>query len=182
MKKYVLLLVVLILGFTVSAQKRTLEINKKYAKAKIVQMGRGTFSAKNVTLLNDTVLQYNSGGGDGSLNMQQISTSTVRYVKVKKGTYAVIGVLAGAGIGLLSSVYAVLTVENDPTYGDTTDFPSGAFIAGFTAGCALIGSIVGVSIPKWRTYFIPNQKTSFSINFSPSISPAYCGLGIKMKF
>jgi hypothetical protein len=181
MKKYVLLLAILILGYSVSAQKRTLEINKRYATAKIVQTGRGVFPVKNMTMINDTVLQYNSGGGDGSINMKQISTSAVRYVKVKKGNYAGLGALAGAGMGLLSSVYGVLTVENDPYY-DDTDVNWSPFIVGFTAGGALIGTVVGLCIPKWRTYFIPNQKTSFSINFSPSISPAYCGLGIKMKF
>lgn len=181
MKKNLLLLAILIMGCSVSAQKRTLEISKKYATAKIIQTGKSTIPVKNMMLVNDTVLQYNSKSRDGSINMKQISTSGVRYVKIKKGSYAVVGALAGAGIGLLSSVNGVLTVKTDPTL-DDSGVNWGPFIVGFTAGGALIGTVVGLCIPKWSTYFIPDKRTSFSIKFSPTISPAYCGLGLKMKF
>lgn len=166
---------------SVSAQQRTIVMNKKYANAKIVQVGKGMFPVKNLMLVNDTLLQYTSKGGDGSIGMKQISVSNVRYVKIKKGSYFGIGALAGAGIGLLSAVYGVLTVKSDTNL-DDSGVNWTPFIVGFTAGGALIGGIVGVCIPKWKTYFIPDGKTSFSIKFSPSISPAYCGLGMKMKF
>ena len=171
----------LIMVASVSAQKRTIEINKKYATAKIVQIGKGTVPVKNLMLVNDTLLQYNSKSGDGSIVMKQISVSNVRYVKIKKGSYFGIGALAGGGMGLLSAVYGVLTVKSDPSL-DDSGVNWAPFIVAFTAGGAVIGGVVGLCIPKWKTYFIPDGKTSFSIKFSPSISPAYCGLGIKMKF
>lgn len=181
MKNFLMIMAILVMAGSVSAQKRTIELNRKYATAKIVVTGRGIIPVKNMSLVSDTLLQYNSKGSDGSIIVKQISTSVVRYVKIKKGSYVGLGALAGAGIGLLSSVYGVLTVKNDPSL-DDSGVNWGPFIVGFTAGGALIGSIVGVCIPKWKTYFIPDQRTSFSIKFSPAISPAYCGLGMKMKF
>ena len=181
MKNFLLIVALLIIAGSVSAQKRTLVMNKKYSNAKMVLIGKGTVPVKNLMLVNDTLLEYNSKNGDGSINMKQISASSVRYVKIKKGSYFGIGALAGAGVGLLSAVYGVLTVKSDRNL-DDSGVNWAPFIVGFTAGGALIGGIVGVCIPKWRTYFIPDGKTSFSIKFSPSISPAYCGLGMKMKF
>jgi hypothetical protein len=156
-------------------------MNKKYPNAKIVQIGKGIVPVKNLMLVSDTVLQYNSKGGDGSTGMKQISVSNVRYVKIKKGSFFGIGALAGAGVGLLSSVYGVLTVKSDPSL-DDSGVNWAPFIVAFTAGGAVIGGVVGLCIPKWKTYFIPGGKTSFLIKFTPSISPAYCGLGMKMKF
>lgn len=181
MKKYLLILAALIICVSVSAQKRTIVMDKNYATAKIVQIGKGIMPVKNMILVNDTLLQYNSKSSDGSMITRQISTSSVRYVKIKKGSYVGIGVAAGAGIGLLSSVYGVLSVKSDASL-DDSGVNWAPFIIGFTAGGALIGTVVGLCIPKWRTYFIPDNKSSYSIKFAPSISPAYCGLGMKVKF
>jgi hypothetical protein len=181
MKNFLLIIALLIMVGSVSAQKRTIEMNKNYANAKIVQIGKGIVPVKNMMLVSDTLLQYTSKGGDGSIGMKQISVSNVRYVKIKKGSYFGIGALAGGGMGLLSAVYGVLTVKSDPSL-DDSGVNWAPFIIGFTAGGALIGGIVGVCIPKWKTYFLPDRSTSFSIKFTPSISPAYCGLGMKMKF
>lgn len=181
MKNFLLIIALLIMVGSISAQKRTIEKNKKYSSAKMVLIGKGTVPVKNLMLVNDTLLEYNSKNGDGSINMKQISASSVRYVKIKKGSYFGIGALAGGGMGLLSSIYGVLTVKSDPSL-DDSGVNWAPFIIGFTAGGALIGGIVGVCIPKWKTYFLPDRSTSFSIKFSPSISPAYYGLGMKMKF
>lgn len=180
MKAYLLLLPIFILSLSVSAQKRVLESNHNYSTAKIVITGKGVIPVKNMMLVNDTLLQYNSQKSDGSSYLKQVSTSTIRYVKIKQGSYAGIGAAAGAGTGLLSAVYGILTVKSDPTL-DDSDVNWTPFVLGFTAGGALIGSMVGLCIPKWRTYFLPDSKTSSSIKFTPVMSPAYCGIGIKMK-
>ena len=166
---------------SVSAQKRTIEMNKKYANAKVVQVGKGIIRVKNMTLVNDTLLQYNSQSSDGSISMKQVSTSIVRYVKIKKGSYAGIGAVAGGGMGLLIMLDVALTIKSDPNL-DDSEVNYTPWVVGVTAAGAVIGGLVGLCIPKWKTYFLPDRSTSFSIKFTPSISPAYCGLGMKMKF
>jgi hypothetical protein len=98
MKNFLLIMALLIIAGSVSAQKRTLEMNKKYTNAKMVLIGKGTVPVKNLMLVNDTLLQYNSKNGDGSINMKQISASSVRYVKIKKGSYFVSPAYCGLGM------------------------------------------------------------------------------------
>jgi hypothetical protein len=126
-------------------------------------------------------MKYNSKSGDGSINMKRVSTSSIRYVKIKKGSYAGIGAAAGGGIGLLIMLDVALTVKSDATL-DDSEVNWTPYVVAVTAGGVLIGGLVGLCIPKWKTYFLPDKRTSFSIKFSPSISPAYCGLGMKVKF
>jgi hypothetical protein len=181
MKKCLLLLALILVGYSLSAQHRTIELNRKYATAKVVQIGKGIIPVKNMTLINDTLLQYNSKSSDGSLNLKQVSTSNVRYVKIKTGSYAGIGALAGGGVGLLIMLDVALTIKSEPGL-DDSQINYTPWVVGVTAVGAAIGGLAGLCIPKWRTFFIPDKRSSFSINFSPSISPAYCGLGVKMKF
>jgi len=181
MRKCILILGLLLIVGSVFAQRRIVEMNKVYSTVKIYRPGKGTIQVKNMMLINDTLLQFNSIRSNGSIITKQLSTSNIRYVKIKIGSYAAIGAAAGAGMGLFSSLYAVLLVQNDPTV-DDSNVNWTPYIVGFTAGGALIGSFVGLCIPKWKTYFLPDKETSYSIMFSPGLSPAYCGLGIKIKF
>ena len=181
MLKFFAIIALLIIVGSVSAQKRTIVMNNKYTNAKVVLIGKGTVPVRNLMLVNDTLLQYNSKSGDGSTNMKQVSASSVRYVKIKKGSYAGIGAIAGGGFGLLVMLDVVLSVKSDATL-DDSNVNWAPYVVAVTAGGVLIGSLVGLCIPKWKTYFLPDKKTSFSIKFSPSISPSYCGLGMKMKF
>jgi hypothetical protein len=181
MKKSLLLITLLILSISMNAQRRVIELNKKYTASKIYQHGKGTIGAKDMILVNDTLLNFKSITSEGTLRDRELSTSNVRFVKIKKGSYAGIGAAAGAGFGLLCSVYGVLSVKSDPTL-DDSGVDWGPFIAAFTVGGAVIGTIAGLCIPKWRTYFLPDNRTSYTIKISPTVSPYYCGLGLKMKF
>jgi len=179
MRKYILILGLLLFVGSIFAQRRTIEINKKYSAAKIYLAGKGTIAAKKLILVNDTLLQYNSIGSDGSINMRQFSTFNVRYVKIRKGNYAGIGVAVGTGIGLLCGVDAAIFAESDS---ESSEFTSAPYIIGFTIGGAIVGTVVGLCIPKWKRMYVPHRMTSYSIKIASAISPAYCGLGIKMKF
>ena len=181
MRKCILILGLLFFVSSLFAQRRTIEFNKEYLTARIYRPGKGTMQVRNMMLINDTLLQFSSTTSNGSIITKRLSTANIKFVKIKTGSYAAIGAAAGAGIGLLSSVYAILLVQNDPTV-DDSNVNWTPVVIGFTAGGALIGTIAGLCIPKWKTYFLPDRETSYSIMFAPVVSPAYCGLGIKMKF
>lgn len=183
MKKNLLLLLslTLVLSSPVQAQKRVIEKLKKYSSAKIYMPNHLILGAKDLTMINDTLLQFRSRSTDGSVNMKQLSTSGVRYLKIKTGTYAGVGFAAGAGVGLLSSLYGILSVKEDPTLDDSeTNWTP--FVLGFTGGGALIGTIVGLCIPKWKTFFIPDQRTPYSFNICPAVNPIYKGAGVRITF
>ena len=181
MKKYFLILVILLIINPIQAQVQYLEKNKNYPIAKIYQKGMPAFRVKNLTFSNDTVLQYTLTDNNGLSRNIQLATSNVRYVGVKTGSYAVIYGAAGGAVGLLSSLYGVLSVKSDPTL-DDSGVNWAPFVIGFTAGGALVGGIIGAFIPRWKMHYFADKKTSYSIGISPDVNMNYYGLGLKIKF
>jgi hypothetical protein len=178
MKNLIVLIVVMLSFNLVMAQKQYLDTNKTYSTAKIYQKGKSeVLKVSNLKFVNDTLLQYQEF--NSNINKQEpFLTSNVRYIAVKSGTYAGSYALYGGAVGLLSSLIAVL--ETDPLGESGINwFP---FVAGFTAGGAVIGGLIGACNPKWKTLYIQNKATSYNINISPNINSYYCGIGIKITF
>jgi len=177
MKKICSLIAILFFINSVYAQKQYLELNSKYPVAKVYQKGMSTVKVKNLVLINDTTLQYSlSESGE-----TQISTDKIRYVAIKKGTRAAAYGAYGGAMGLLSALYGVLSVKNDPTL-DDSGVNWGPFIAGFTVGGAALGTVVGLCIPKWKIHYAPDKSTSFLIELTPYSNSNLYGLGLKVKF
>ena len=77
---------------------------------------------------------------------QSISLSNIDYIRVKSGNQAI----AGAGLGaLLMGLSALNSVVQYPGYVD-----SGEFILAFTLSGAALGGLIGLVIPKWKTYYL----------------------------
>lgn len=178
MKNTILLIAVLFIVNSIYAQRQYLEQNKIYPTAKIYQKNKSeVLKVSNLKVHNDTLVLFNNGVN----GQKQLTSVNIRYIAIKKGTYAGTYALAGGGIGLLSALYGVLSVKNDPTL-DDTGMNWTPFIVGFTAGGTAIGALIGATKPKWQTYYIKDNKTSFIFRVSPSYSKNYCGVSVKLNF
>lgn len=177
MKKIIASLVAFLLVSSLFAQKQYLDPDTRYLSAKVYQKGVSAFKVKNLKLINDTTIQY-SHIDDGE---RTISTEMIRYVGVKKGTHAAGYGAYGGAVGLLSALYGIMSVKNDPTL-DDSGVNWAPFVVGFTVGGAAVGTIVGLFVPKWKIYYAPDKTTSASIVISPAIDGRTYGLGLRAKF
>jgi hypothetical protein len=189
--RHILRVLIIIIGCSIShsvlAQKAKLYIepNKTYSKGNIyIKKSLVPISAKGLTLVNDTVLQYTDKvtGLPKSLN---VPSSSINYVKMRVGTKAGEFALYGAGLMLLSSLYGVLTAEKSSvdTYGDTSDINWLPFIAGFTAGGAAIGGLIGLCCPKYKNLYFKDRFTTYTFKITPFYSKnTGTGLGVRLTF
>ena len=181
MKNLALLVLFLFLVSTAEAQKQYFDNNKTYSVAKIYQKGKPAFEVRDIKQINDTVLLYKMSGSQGSGKQQELPTTNVRYIAVKNGTHAISYGAYGGAVGLLSALYGVLSVKNDPTLDDSS-VNWAPFVIGFTAGGAALGALVGTFVPKWKILYLQDKGTTYSIKISPDINKYYCGLGLKINF
>ena len=72
--------------------------------------------------------------------------SEIDYIRVQEGTQA----LTWCGYGaLLMGLTALIIIIDEPYF----DNPGGV-VVGFTISGAAIGSLIGLAIPKWETYYL----------------------------
>jgi hypothetical protein len=77
---------------------------------------------------------------------ESLALSNIDYMRVQEGTQA----LKWCGYGaLLMGLIAVINVSEYPNSQN-----SGGVIVGFTISGAAIGSLIGLAIPKWKTYYV----------------------------
>lgn len=177
----ILIVALVLLANVVIAQKQYLEKNKTYSTAKIFLKSKSEIlKVSNLILLNDTVLQYRESNA-GSLKQLKIIPGNVKYISAKSGTYAGTFAAAGGGIGLLSALYGILSVENEPTL-ETTDVNWAPFVLGFTGGGVLIGALIGSTQSRWRTLYLKDNLTTYSFKINPCFSENYCCLTVSVKF
>ncbi|GAB1451547.1 hypothetical protein MASR2M47_16030 [Draconibacterium sp.] len=181
MKKYIFLIVVIFIVNSVEAQKQYIQKNESYKSAKIYQKGKSTLLVNNLKLVNDSLLQY-SLESTGTLRTLNISSSNINYVTVKNGSYAGLYGAVGGLSCLAGALLGMAQAKNDPYYDEESFGDPTGLIVGITAGGAAIGAIIGACIPKWKVLYVPEKTKSYSMGFSPYVSPNYCGLGLKISF
>jgi len=165
--------------------KLYLEQNTVYSKSRIyIKRNLDPIYAKELKLVNDTVLQYKDSetGLEKSLN---VHNSSVNYIKVKTGTQAGSFALYGGLLGGLSAVVGVLNAEGYSVdeYGDTSGINWLPFVGGFTAGGALIGALIGVWSPKYKNFYLKDNSTAFTLSVEPQYIPGKeAGIGIRITF
>lgn len=77
---------------------------------------------------------------------ESLALSNIDYMRVQEGNQA----LKWCGYGaLLMGLIAVLNVTEYPNSQN-----SGGLIVGFTLSGAAIGGLIGLAIPKWKTYYL----------------------------
>ncbi len=80
---------------------------------------------------------------------REIPITDIRALDRRVGSQAVKGALIGTGLGLLTSVLAIVQVQSDPNRKLKDN--AGAICAGITVGCGVVGLLVGLAYDDWET-------------------------------
>jgi len=106
-------------------------------------------------LLTETALQGRTESGTAiSIPLQDI-----RSLDAARGSKARRNAFIGAGMGLLTSLYAVLSAASSPDESETLD--TGKILPvtlGATVGGGLLGMVIGSGSPNWERVPIPNVQ------------------------
>ena len=178
-KRNYLLILVLFISTTLMAQKEYIEFNKKYSLSKIYTKDYQIMRVTSLEITNDTIVKFRKGY---SSDYEQLSIKDVRYFSVKKGSKALAFGLAGAGIGLLSSIYGIASVKSNNYYYDDSNVDYAPIIVGFTVGCGAVGALIGAFCYKWKRLYINDNSGSLSFMIVPDVKYNSCGLNLYVNF
>jgi hypothetical protein len=141
--RIIVCLIVLLVPFTLKCQV-TYNLPPKtfYNTVNVTMKDFRKYECKKVYIKSDSIsfLNHNT-----QLN-QKIALSNIEYMRVHEGNQA----LKWCGYGAL--FMGLLAVLNVAQYPDTRS--SGGIIVGFTVSGAAIGGLLGLGIPKWKTYYL----------------------------
>lgn len=115
-----------------------------YKSANVTLKDFSKYECKNVYIQSDSIFFTN-------LNTrfnESLALSDIDYIRVKEGNQG----LKWCGLGALCM--GLITVLNAAEYPNLRD--SGGIIVGFTVSGAAIGGLIGLAIPKWKTYYLNN--------------------------
>jgi hypothetical protein len=146
MKKIVLALVILIpftpLVLKGQVEQYNLPPKIYYKRGKITLHDFTKYEGIQINIMSDNITFINS---NTNLN-QSLMLSNIDYLRVQEGNQA----LMWSGLGaLLFGLSGLLAVMDEPYL----DNPGG-WVVGFTISGAAIGGLIGLAIPKWKTYYI----------------------------
>jgi hypothetical protein len=165
--------------------KLFLELNKTYSSGKIyLKKSFVPIVAKDFKLMNDSILNY-TDSGTGLANSLNLSTTSINYIKIRTGTKAAnFALLGGAFMGLCAlSGVASAEQESIDTAGQTSNVNWLPFVAGFTAGGAVIGGLIGVFIPKYKNFYLKDKHTVYTFGLSPYYyTDGSAGIKMQVRF
>lgn len=165
-------------------QKLYLEPNKTYPTGKIyLRKSFVPIVANNFKLMNDTTLSYSEGSN--SANSLSLSAASINYIKIRTGTKAGEFALWGGAFMGLCSLYGVLSAENESldSSGETSGVNWFPFVAGFTAGGAVVGGLIGLFIPKYHNFYVQDKNVTYIISLSPCYyANGSAGIGLSVRF
>ena len=185
--KLLVVLLICLVGHFAMAQKNKLflESNKTYSTGKIyLKKSFVPILAKDFKLINDTTLYYKDGR-TGIANSMNLSTTSVNYIKIRTGTKAANFALWGGVLMGLSALSGVASAEQESieTSSQTSDVNWLPFVAGFTAGGAIIGGLIGVFVPKYKNFYLKDKYTTFTFGLSPYyFTDGSAGLKMHVRF
>ncbi len=162
----------------IKAQTNYLANGKQYTKARIYSKHEGVLKAKNLELVNDSIVSFTNLGSHASENMR---VKNLNYVLVKEGTHALKYGLYSGGIGLCIVGSSALLATVDPDYVDSGENVAGIII-GYTVGIAAVGAIIGSFVPNWKRYYIHKGSTAYSYFITPYINNKSFGINLVCTF
>jgi hypothetical protein len=155
----------------VKSQNSFIEIGEKYAVVKIGLKNYQFIKVRTLVLINDSTLTYQSSGS----NLQKtLPVKNVKFISERKGTYAVYYGLVGGGIGFLSALSAHVGTN-------FAGYNYAPWYIGLTAGGAVVGTLVGLCVPKWKSLSFKDGRTAYSFRMSPYIYGNQYGLGLTIN-
>jgi hypothetical protein len=136
-------LILLLFPFIVNSQVTyNLPPKSYYSSVNVTVKDFRKYECKNVYIKSDSISFTNLN----SRLKESLALSNIDYMRVKEGNQA----LKWCGYGaLLMGLTAVLNVSEYP---DSQN--PGGLIIGFTISGAAIGGLIGLAIPKWKTYYL----------------------------
>jgi hypothetical protein len=176
MKKLIYMCILLMFtGLTSFSQ----EINKlsqsvPVTKGKIILKDGKPENYRNLNMKDDIVTYSDTKGNAYEKNISEV------YKITKRGTYAGYGAL----MGLLSGLTAALTTEGDVVTGQLPDATNrGQIYLIATAGCTVLGGLVGLMFKKEKTLYVNLVPASFAPSvISTPVSKQYPMLSLKINF
>jgi hypothetical protein len=115
----------------------------------------------------------------GTSKSEKAALSDINYLRLPEGTHAVGGAVIGgfsAGAYVLNEV---ITVESNPqmyVYKDN----AALIYAGLIGGGLALGALIGSASPKWKTYYLGNQKIG-QISILPDYNVASAAFGLRIR-
>ena len=98
------------------------------------------------------------------------------YKISRTGNYAVIAAVTGGLSGLLGAVIGTLSWNENENLKNS----KGTYIIGATAGCLIIGGIIGVFIPRDIVIYKSGPEVSFEPGLMSVQQQTYASIGIKI--
>ena len=119
-------------------------------------------NARSLTIKNDSVFYYNT---DFSA-WEATPLSNINYLRVQEGSQAGKGALLGGLTTALTLLSGVINVSSDPNQKLKENALSTSLL--IIAGGTGLGALIGVATPRWKTYYLGNQKIG-KISILPKI-------------
>lgn len=113
-----------------------------YRTANVTLKDFSKYECRNVHIQSDSIYFTNTK----SRSSESLALSDIDYIRVKEGNQA----LKWSGLGALCM--GLITALNTTEYSTSGD--TGTLIAGFTISGAAIGGLIGLTVPKWKTYYL----------------------------
>jgi hypothetical protein len=135
---------VLLIPLILNAQVEKFNLPPKtvYNRGKITLIDFTKYEGKKLFIMPESISFIHVSS---NLN-QSIMLSEIDYIRVQEGTQA----LTWCGYGaLFMGLVALLNVIDEPYIQNP-----GGLVVGFTISGAVIGGLIGLAIPKWKTYYL----------------------------
>lgn len=141
--RIIICLIVLLVSFSLKSQVTyNLPPQSFYNTVNVTMKDFRKYECKKVYIKSDSISFLNRN----TQLYQKIALSNIEYMRVHEGNQA----LKWSGYGAL--FMGLITVLNVAQYPDSQN--SGGMIVGFTISGAAIGGLIGLGIPKWKTYYL----------------------------
>ena len=158
----------------VYSQKYNLPVNNFYKTAKISLNDFKKYDGFQVMISKDSIDFRNKETNENI----KLSLSQVNYIRVKSGNESAKWALYGGLFTGITSVLAVMQVESDPDRKLKDN--AGTIIAGFVASGIVVGGLIGLTIPKWKTYYVNNGISIIKIK--PDLCLSNNSINIRLRF
>lgn len=156
------------------AQKISLPYNE-YQRGKITFESLQTIKVENLKIMGDSVT-YNK---EFQTKTRTTALSDIYDLRLAEGNHAILGAEIGGGIAALIVLREIILVEKNPlvyVYKKNAKY----IYPGFIGGGIVIGGLVGLVIPKWKSHYCKGKKVS-NVSILPDYDVANVALGLTIK-
>jgi hypothetical protein len=145
----------------------------KYTEGRISFADFSKINATNLSIEKDSVFFFDLGDSQQKVT----SMSNINYLRLREGNQTGKIALIVGGASALLVIGAILNVTSNNAQLRPDVGKISLLIIG---GGTLLGALIGSATPKWKTYYIGNEKSS-SFKIEPNINIINKNFGIALK-